>query len=92
MVRDQAQRDSLVARLSRIEGQLRGIGRMVREPKPCIDVLQQLAAAEAALARASHAVFKFHVEYCVPQAIAQGGGAHGKQLKELVDIFDRRAR
>ena len=92
MVRDQAQRDSLVARLSRIEGQLRGIGRMVREPKPCIDIRQQLAAAEAALARASHAVFKLHVEYCVPQAIAQGGGAHGKQLKELVVIFDRRAR
>ena len=82
----------MVARLSRIEGPLRGIGRMVREPKPCIDILQQLPAARAAPARTSHGVFKFHVEYCVPQAIAKGGGEHGEQLKELVDIFDRRAR
>jgi DNA-binding FrmR family transcriptional regulator len=86
------QRETLVARLNRIEGQLRGIRRMIEQPRPCIDLLQQLAAAEAALARISHSVLKFHVEHCVPQGVLKGSAEQHKQLKELVDIFDRRAR
>ena len=43
--------DALVRRLNRIEGQVRGIRRMIEEPRPCIEILQQLAAAEAALNR-----------------------------------------
>ena len=46
---DEAQQQSLVTRLNRIEGQIRGIRRMVQEPRMCIEILQQLAAAEAAL-------------------------------------------
>lgn len=87
-----AQRETLVARLNRIEGQLRGIRRMIDEPRACIDLLQQLAAAEAALARISHSVFKFHVEHCVAEGVSKGKAEQHKQLKELVDIFDRRAR
>jgi DNA-binding FrmR family transcriptional regulator len=85
-------RENLVSRLNRVEGQLRGIRRMIEDPRPCVDILQQLSAAEAALGRISHSVFKFHVEHCVPDAAAKGPIAQRKQLKELVDIFDQRAR
>jgi DNA-binding FrmR family transcriptional regulator len=83
------QQQALVTRLNRIEGQIRGIRRMVQEPRPCIELLQQLAAAEAALNRISLAVFKYHVETCVPEGLARGDDAGRKQLTELVEIFDR---
>ena len=89
---DEARQQSLVTRLNRIEGQIRGIRRMVQEPRLCVDILQQLAAAEAALNRISLAVLKFHVETCVPQGIEQGEPERSKQLGELVDIFDRFAK
>ena len=65
---------------------------MVQEPRLCIEILQQLAAAEAALNRISLAVFKFHVEKCVPDGVELGDPERGKQLTELVEIFDRFAR
>ena len=86
------QREVLVARLNRAEGQLRGIRRMIQEPRPCIELLQQLAAAESALGRISHSVFKFHVESCIPDGMSKGKAEQQKQLKELIDIFDRHAR
>jgi DNA-binding FrmR family transcriptional regulator len=75
-----------------VEGQIRGIRRMVQEPRLCVDILQQLAAAEAALNRISLAILKVHVEKCVPEGIEQGEPERTKQLSELVDIFDRFAR
>lgn len=89
---EEALRANLVSRLNRAEGQLRGIRRMIEAPRPCVDILQQLSAAEAALRRISHSVFKFHVEHCVPEAGTKSAVAQRKQLKELVDIFDQRAR
>jgi CsoR family transcriptional regulator, copper-sensing transcriptional repressor len=89
---DEAQQQALVTRLNRIEGQVRGIRRMVQEPRLCIEILQQLAAAEAALNRISLAVFRFHVEKCVPEGIAQGDPERSQRLSELVDIFDRFAK
>jgi DNA-binding FrmR family transcriptional regulator len=89
---DEAQQQALVTRLNRIEGQVRGIRRMVQEPRLCIEILQQLSAAEAALNRISLAVFRFHVEKCVPEGIANGEPDRTKRLAELVDIFDRFAR
>jgi DNA-binding FrmR family transcriptional regulator len=85
------QRDVL-ARLKRIEGQLRGIRKMIEEPRLCIAILQQLAAAEAAIGRVSHVILKFHVEKCVPHSIAQGTDEHTESLAELVDIVDRFSR
>lgn len=81
--------DALVRRLNRIEGQVRGIRRMIEEPRACIEILQQLAAAEAALNRISLAVFKHHVEHCVQDALAKNEAEYRQQLNELVDIFDR---
>ncbi len=89
---DENQQQSIVTRLNRIEGQVRGIRRMVQEPRLCVEILQQLAAAEAALNRISFCVFKFHVEKCVPDGISKGEPERAKHLTELVDIFDRFAR
>jgi CsoR family transcriptional regulator, copper-sensing transcriptional repressor len=89
---DETQQQAIVTRLNRIEGQIRGIRKMVQEPRLCVDILQQLAAAEAALNRISLAVFKFHVERCVPDGISQGDPEKTKRLAELVDIFDRFAK
>ena len=86
---DDAQQQALVTRLNRIEGQIRGIRRMVQEPRLCIEILQQLAAAEAALNRISLSVFRHHVESCVPDGVALGENEARKRLNELVDIFDR---
>jgi DNA-binding FrmR family transcriptional regulator len=89
---DDPQQQALVMRLNRIEGQIRGIRRMVQEPRLCVEILQQLAAAEAALNRISLAVLRFHVERCVPDGIAKGDPEKTKRLTELVDIFDRFAK
>jgi DNA-binding FrmR family transcriptional regulator len=77
---DESQQQAIVTRLNRIEGQVRGIRRMVQEPRLCVEILQQLA------------VFKFHVERCVPEGIGKGEPERAKQLTELVDIFDRFAK
>ncbi len=89
---DDMQQQALVTRLNRIEGQIRGIRRMVQEPRLCIEILQQLAAAEAALNRISLSVFRHHVESCVPDGVAKGENEGRKRLNELVDIFDRFAK
>ena len=77
---DELQQQSLITRLNRIEGQVRGIRRMVQEPRLCVEILQQLAAAEAALNRISLAVFKYHVERCVPEGVVRGEPEKTKRL------------
>lgn len=89
---DAQQQQTIVTRLNRVEGQIRGIRRMVQEPRLCVEILQQLAAAEAAMNRISLAVLRFHVEKCVPEGIEQGEPEKTKRLVELVDIFDRFAK
>lgn len=86
---DVAQQQLLVTRLNRIEGQVRGIRRMVQEPRLCVEILQQLSAAEAALNRVSLAILKYHVEHCVPEGVNISPEEGNVRLKELVDIFDR---
>lgn len=89
---DELTQQAIVIRLNRIEGQVRGIRRMVQEPRLCVEILQQLSAAEAALNRVSLAIFKFHVERCVPDGLVKGEPEKSKRLAELVDIFDRFAK
>lgn len=86
---DAAHQQNLVARLNRVEGQIGGIRRMIQEPRLCVEILQQLSAAEAALNRISHSIFKYHVTTCVPADIERGDLDRLKSLSELVDIFDR---
>lgn len=80
---------SMTARLNRVEGQLRGIRRMVEEPRLCIEVLQQLAAAEAALNRVSLEIFRYHVDICLPHDLQLDEETRQKRLAELGTIFDR---
>ena len=89
---DESQQQAVITRLNRIEGQIRGIRRMVQEPRLCVDILQQLAAAEAALNRISLSILKYHVERCVPEGVARGEPERTKRLAELVEIFDRFAK
>ena len=84
-MKDDVQRQSILANLSRIEGQVRGIRKMVEEPRLCTDILQQLAAAQASLSRVSSNVLKFHVEVCVPAAVTAGGDEQARRLAELVE-------
>ena len=89
---DTVQQQALVVRLNRIEGQVRGIRRMIEEPRLCVEILQPLAAAEAALNRISVAVLRCHVERCVPDGLDRGEAERTRRLNELVDIFDRFAK
>jgi DNA-binding FrmR family transcriptional regulator len=86
---DATQQEALIARLNRVEGQIRGIRRMIQEPRLCVDILQQLAAAEAALNRISAAIFRYHVETCVPDGLTRGDLDRQRCLTELINIFDR---
>ncbi|MDQ3071401.1 MAG: metal-sensitive transcriptional regulator [Acidobacteriota bacterium] len=79
----------MVARLNRVEGQLRGIRRMVQEPRLCVEILQQLSAAEAALNRVSLEIFRFHVDTCLPADLNESEATKTQRLTELVEIFDR---
>jgi len=86
---DAPTQQNLVARLNRIEGQLGGIRRMIQEPRPCVDILQQLKAAQAAMNRVSLSIFKYHVTICVPAELGRGDIERVKSLSELTDVFDR---
>ena len=77
--------NELVPRLKRIEGQIRGITRMVEERRYCIDVIQQLTAARRALDQVSLKVMNGHINTCVSQAIRKREGA-GK-INELMQTI-----
>ncbi len=76
-------------RLRRIEGQVKGLQRMVAEPRLCIDILQQLAAVDAAIERVRVVIFRHHVRKCVPEAIERGGPDKARRISELADIVDQ---
>lgn len=83
----------LVNRLSRIEGQVRGIARMVEEDRYCIDVLTQLQAVRAALARVETEMLKDHLGHCIEAAITGGDAAEQREkASELIELLERSAR
>ena len=82
----------LVARLNRVEGQVRGIARMVEEDRYCIDVLTQLQAVRAALARAETEMLRDHLSHCIEGAIVSGDAAEQrKKAAELIALLERSA-
>jgi DNA-binding FrmR family transcriptional regulator len=83
----------LLNRLNRIEGQVRGITRMVAEERYCIDVLTQIQAVRAALARVETEMLKEHLRHCVEGAIVSGD-AHEQRKKagELIELLGRSSR
>lgn len=85
--------ETCLKRLNKIEGQVRGISRMVEEKRYCIDVITQIAAARAALRRVEEAVLKDHVSHCVQHAIASGDpDEQRKKVAELMDVIERSNR
>jgi len=80
-------------RLSRIEGQVRGLARMVEEDRYCIDVITQIAAVRAALGRVEDELLQDHVAHCVEHAIASGDKANQRRkIAELMAVFSRTRR
>ncbi len=86
-------KDALVKRLHRIEGQVRGIERMVEEDRYCIDILTQVAAVNTALESLAFKVLDDHVNHCVSDALSSGdpkeAAAKSKELMEAVQRFAR---
>jgi len=80
-------------RLSRIEGQVRGIARMVDEDRYCIDIVTQVSAVRAALRRLEEEILRDHVGHCVEHAIASGNKAdQRKKIEELMEVVSRADR
>jgi len=80
-------REKMQGRLSRIEGQLRGVSRMVEEQRPCIEVLQQLASAQAALRGVSKDVLRNYLERCATDAIRSGDSDIYDELMDAIYKF-----
>jgi DNA-binding FrmR family transcriptional regulator len=84
---------SCLKRLSRIEGQVRGLARMVEEDRYCIDVITQIAAVRAALRGVEGEILKDHVAHCVEHAIARGSKAEQREkVNELINVLSRTER
>jgi DNA-binding FrmR family transcriptional regulator len=89
----QDNRPKLVNRLKRIEGQVRGVARMIEEDRYCIDVLTQLQAVGAALARVETEMLKDHLGHCIESAIVSGDAAEQRQkASELIELLGRATR
>lgn len=86
-------RTGVLNRLHRIEGQVRGVARMVEEDRYCIDVLTQLRAVKAALARVESLMLKDHLGHCIEGAIVSGDAQEQrKKAAELVELISRSER
>ena len=86
-------KEALVKRLHRIEGQVRGIERMVEEDRYCIDILTQLGAVTTALESVAFRILYDHVQHCVAGALASGDAAEADaKSKELLDAVHRFTR
>lgn len=80
----------ILNRLKRIEGQVRGVTQMVTDDRYCIDILHQVQAVKAALAKAENEILKDHAACCVAEAIASGDVAEQRaKFGELIDLFEK---
>jgi DNA-binding FrmR family transcriptional regulator len=80
-------------RLGRIEGQVRGLARMVEDDRYCIDIVTQIGAVRAALRKVEEEVLRDHVAHCVEGAIASGNKSQQRRkIAELMDVFGRADR
>ena len=85
-----ADKEALVRRLHRIEGQVRGIERMVEDDRYCIDVLTQIAAVKTALESTAMKILDDHVNHCVADAMASGQpDAAAEKSRELIEAVSR---
>jgi CsoR family transcriptional regulator, copper-sensing transcriptional repressor len=89
----EATKRSCRRRLSRIEGQVRGLAGMVENDRYCIDIVTQLSAVRAALSRVEQEILRDHVTHCVQGAILSGSaGEQRRKVAELMDVLARARR
>ncbi len=83
-------KSSVAKRLSRVEGQVRGIARMIEDDRYCIDVITQIQAIKAALAKVEEIILADHVDTCVEHALADGDVAERRaKVDELLKVLPR---
>jgi DNA-binding FrmR family transcriptional regulator len=88
-----ANKQATLKRLSRIEGQVRGLARMVEDDRYCIDIVTQISAVRAALRKAEEEILREHVAHCVEHAISSGDKSdQRRKVAELMDVMSRAAR
>ena len=85
-------REDVLVRLRRIEGQARGLQRMVDDEQYCIDILTQVSAMTKALQAVSVALLEDHLRHCVTDAVAQGGAAAEEKIREASEAIARLVR
>ncbi|GAA5104657.1 metal-sensitive transcriptional regulator [Haloechinothrix salitolerans] len=85
-------KDRYLKRMRRIEGQVRGIARMIEEDEYCIDVLTQVSAVTKALQAVSLGLLDEHLQHCVAEALADGGEDAEAKVKEASEAIARLVR
>ena len=85
-------KDNYLRRLRRIEGQVRGLQRMVEDDKYCIDILTQVAAATKALQSVALGLLEEHLSHCVTEAVAEGGDNATEKVREASEAIARLVR
>jgi len=86
-------KDALIKRLHRIEGQVRGIERMVSADRYCIDIITQISAVTTALDSLAFQILDEHVQHCVASALASGDEAEAQtKAAELLEVVHRYAK
>ena len=86
------EKDAYLRRLRRIEGQIRGLQRMIDEDKYCIDILTQVAAATKALQAVALGLLEEHLAHCVAEAMAEGGDTATEKVREASEAIARLVR
>ena len=86
MINEKARKNA-TTRLKKIEGQIRGIMKMVESEKDCIDIINQITAAEKALSGVSSIIMRQHVESCVTEAVSRGKGK--EMVNDLIETICR---
>ncbi|MGP4017646.1 metal-sensitive transcriptional regulator [Saccharopolyspora sp. 5N708] len=82
-------KDNYLKRLARIEGQIRGLARMIEEDKYCIDILTQISAATKGLQAVSLRLLDEHLKHCVAEALAEGGKNADDKVREASEAIAR---
>lgn len=85
--RTSKEKDQLINRLKRIEGQVRGIQNMIENDRYCVDILVQMSAIDAALKKVSLNLLERHTHHCVSDAIKNENGKEA--IEELMEVFER---
>jgi DNA-binding FrmR family transcriptional regulator len=92
-MKDTQGKKSTLSRLSRIEGQVRGVSRMIDEDRYCIDVLTQIRAIQAALGKVEQEILRQHLNHCVAHAFDSGNDDEKlRMVDEIIDVLEHRNR